>query len=1023
MKLTVKHATLLAFFLHGALILTAQYRLSYDAYNHMFFADHYLESWWSLWEPRWYTGFDIISYPPLTHQLIALMGHVVGVDAAFGLLMWAVLTAFPAAVYGFSRIFTGPRSATFAAIGAALLPSLFLTAHTFGQFPTLMGTLLALWASVVLADFLRGGHPMAGALAVLLFATMMAAHHAVLLFTPFLMGAVFLHLFLSPNVNKLRLILRLSGFTIFAGLAALLVIWPFWDWGRTQEIQTPIDHLSRHNFITDPFAALLFFLPVYGLLIPFIPLVFRLGQKKRLWGLGLAFLVLFIFGLGDTTPFPRWVFREGWAWLTYDRFAFWASIFLLPFVGIAASVLLRNRKRQRPFVFYAGALAITGLIIGLIPTWLPTQPPALDMQPIVEFLDEADHSTYRYLTFGFGDQFAYLSRLTGATTIDGSYHTARTLPELRESGVGQIDTAVWLPDGLTALNAILQKSGERGVRWGFVDRDEYDPVLRRTGWKKIKTLSNGVEVWENPAAVLPSPVQPPNQNPFAAFSWGFFPLFTLFVTSALSVRYYFPVGNLSRSQSLKLDRQIQRWIWQSTASHFDLLNLQILSGAQAIATGLLPVSLTFWYYRKLFIVEHPRIYFTYSDALFFLSDGLALVIILLWAIQHWRSPRDQMWPGFLAKTPALQKLDSLVTNKKRAFFVYFTRPGSWLFALCLLATFSTVWSLEWRTSLYVSLHLWLCLGLYMAFRESSASWKWFAAGSCAALVLQAVVGLWQFAAQSTAMTLPLGLEWPGSLVPEMSGASVVQAVDGIRWLRVYGTLPHPNLLGGFIFAMMFGPLAGFFSSAKNQLVSILCFAAGLVVLVLTFSRSAWLALAVMGGFLLIRWKSLAWKKILQLGLTGFVILTLFVILLHPLFFSRIGVQKPETEQVSDFTRQWLVNRTWELIEQRPWLGTGMGTYPLALSEHVAAFYDIEPVHNLFLLGGSELGIGGFVILTGLVITLLKESVRAKSAAAVALSAVIIGLLVLSVFDHYFWTLAPGRVMLFSVMGLWAGKAI
>ena len=45
----------------------------YDAPIHMFFGDHYARSWFSLWDPRWYNGFNIASYPPLTHQLLALL--------------------------------------------------------------------------------------------------------------------------------------------------------------------------------------------------------------------------------------------------------------------------------------------------------------------------------------------------------------------------------------------------------------------------------------------------------------------------------------------------------------------------------------------------------------------------------------------------------------------------------------------------------------------------------------------------------------------------------------------------------------------------------------------------------------------------------------------------------------------------------------------------------------------------------------------------------------------------------------
>jgi uncharacterized membrane protein len=67
----VQIALLIAFLLHGFFILTARYRLSYDAYTHMLFANHYAENWFSLWEPRWYTGFTVVSYPPLIHQFTA----------------------------------------------------------------------------------------------------------------------------------------------------------------------------------------------------------------------------------------------------------------------------------------------------------------------------------------------------------------------------------------------------------------------------------------------------------------------------------------------------------------------------------------------------------------------------------------------------------------------------------------------------------------------------------------------------------------------------------------------------------------------------------------------------------------------------------------------------------------------------------------------------------------------------------------------------------------------------------------
>lgn len=995
----VRVATLLALGLHGILILTARYRLSYDAYNHMFFGDHYLRDWWSLWEARWYTGFEVISYPPLVHQLIGLFGHVIGVDAAFALVLWAVLAAYPLAVYLFSRIFVARVAAGYAAIGAALLPSLYLTAHVFGQLPTLTATLLALFGAVALADFLRHGGVLTGALTVSLFATVMATHHATLLFLPWLVGAVVIKILFDEEINKSIILPRLVIFTPLAALAGWLVTFPFWGWGAQQTLQTTIDHASRHNYFRDPFAAVLFFLPMYGLLIPLVPLALWIGLHRRFWGIALAFLILFLLGLGDTTPLPRLFFGPGWAWLTYDRFAFWASLLLLVFFGAAAvmarrklsfgpnpllpslagkgvspqgtGVRFRTAKlaRLRYSRVFLISMTFVALLIGLIPTWLPTQPRQLDMQPIVDFLAEDGRSQYRYLTFGFGDQLAYLSRLTDATTIDGSYHTARNLPELRASGLGQIDTAYWIPAGLAALDPVLQKSGEHGVRWGFVNLRFFVPALLRNGWRPFLTLSNGVTVWENPVASFPPPVEPPAEKPFTVFAWGVFPLFALFTSGALAIRRYRPA-----------------------------LASQILPGIQTLALGLLPIGLTFWPYRTLFAFPHERIYFTYSDALFFLGDGLAIVAVLAWLIHK------------IPTTP----IPRLPPNQKPDL-----GEGAWLFALCALASLSVLWSLDWHTSLYVALHGWLAFGLYLSLRETPKAWRPFAIGCVAALLLQVMIGMWQFISQSTSFTMTLGLDWPGDLLPSMSGASVIQLADGMRWLRAYGTLPHPNLLGGWSLVLLASLLPLILLPSKGRIPLLILFNAGLALLVLSFSRSAWLGLAVAGSAILFHFNKLERKPLLWIAVTGLLCIVLLFFPLRQMFLTRLANSQAQTEHVSNFTRFWLVQRTWELIWQKPVSGVGIGSYSLALSGHVADFYDIEPVHNVPLLAWSELGLAGVIALTGLGATVAVNAFKARRPLTIIFSAALAGLFAISLFDHYLWTLAPGRLLFASVLGLWA----
>lgn len=541
----VQLALLLSFVCHGVFIITARYRLSYDAYTHMLLADHYARNWFSIWDNRWYAGFQMISYPPLAHQLVALFIPFIGFDAAFALILWIIMTFYPLGIYAFARIFTGIVASSYAALASAVLFPIYFSAYIFGQLPFLTSTLLALFGAVSVSHYLRFPTPNNIALAVSLTATTAAAHHATLLFLPFLITAITLPLLNKQNWQPL--ILRLILYGTLAILAVLLVIWPFWIWGLGQTMQTPIDHLSRHNFFLDPFAQIFFFWPLYGPLVMVIPFLF-FKWPKRFLGLSIAFAVLFLLGLGGTTLLPSMLFGNFWEWLTYDRFAFWAALLLTPFLG-SLLILIRNKFpirmefqtrylwRRRILLLTFSIFAITSIGIWIIPYFYSIQPAPIDMKPIVRFLNSGDRSKWRYLTFGFGQQFAYLNLLASATTIDGSYHTARLLPELRDSGIAEIDTALWTPEGISAIDPILKKAGEYGVRWGFVNRREYDPELMRYGWRYLWTLSNGINVWENPKAAMPVSTSHTSDQPAASYSWGILPLLSLIITLFLGFNF------------------------------------------------------------------------------------------------------------------------------------------------------------------------------------------------------------------------------------------------------------------------------------------------------------------------------------------------------------------------------------------------------------------------------------------------------------------------------------------------------
>ena len=1008
----VRMAVLIAIIGHGLFILTTRYRLSYDAYTHMLFANHYAEHWFSLWEPRWYTGFTVVSYPPLTHQLIALFIPMLGFDKAYALILWVVTSLYPLAVYAFARIFTGKTSASYAAFASAILLPIYVTAHIFGQLPFITSTLVALFAAASLARFLRESGIHNFTLSVALITTSMAMHHATLMVQPFFIFAVIINnLFQNKNILSTPwwvFCKRLFVFGATSLVTSFIVIFPFWQWGADQIIQTPIDHLSRHNFFTDPLTLAIFFFPLYGPLIAVIPFLFRKWQP-RFFGLLASFSILFLLGLGGTTPLPHLFFGSAWEWLTYDRFAFWASLTLLPFFGI----LFIGLKQKHRFITkpipvplrknFIPALTFSFFTITVLGAWFtplvfPLQPKSIDMQPIVDFLNADNNSQWRYLTFGFGDQFAYLNLLTRATTIDGSYHTARTLPELRSSGVGQVDTSYWALNGMTAIIPILKKSGEHSVRWGFVNpntlealqvngetihRSPFVPILEQLGWKKIKTLSNGVWVYENHNAVAFNPTPIPNVPPINSFAWGVFPMLAFVTTVSLGALRIYPAQ--------------AEWI---------------LRKVHAFAIGLLPIALCFWLYRTIGNFSHTRVYFTYDNALFFLSDGLTLLAVVLWLTVKIAGP-SFLFP-FPIRNASLQLTPSRFIFHPSSFIIF---PS----AFCGLATISLLWSRDWRTSLYISLHFWLIFLLIFSLRDWHETWTVAMFGLCAALSIQLIMGFIGYAQQSTAFLETLNMKWPGTLDPSMRGASVVQLANGLRILRTYGTLPHPNILGGLVFVTLLGPISLFLTHKRPNYPALVLLCLGIILLGLTFSRSAWLALIAFMGILILKSKHFERKKLFLLIAT--VILT-GILALYPLkdlVFTRLSVSTVATEQNSIVGRVWYIQQAFAMIQKYPFTGVGIGAFVLELSKSAVDGVLVEPAHNIFLLATAELGIIGLLLIISLFISIALTVFKAKSLQAILASATLTGLGVISLFDHYLWTIAPGRIMLGLALGLWAGQ--
>lgn len=547
-------AILLALIFHGAL-LPFTYGQTYDAYIHMFFGNHYLTSWFDPWETRWYTGFTVTAYPPGSHQALGLLMRLVDMRIAFIALQLLATALLIIGVFRFSRLWVNDKAASYAAMLCVFATSISETLHIFGQLPTMLSIALFLNAIPHISGWIEHGSKSDFLLAICLTAATTSVHHVTPLFgTVFFVAPIGVAAWLS-NLQQ-RQSSKPTGLTaaalwaspalmrgIVMGLCMLAliitIVFPYWHWSITDPItQVSIPHGSRENFIAKPNLGLMFFVIPWGLLIFVVPYVVRKSIGSPLWPLGLSVLVALALGTGGTTPLPRLLLGPAFDILTLDRFTFWASILILPFAGLAVQSLWEGRGSRLLKRAFGSFLSRAGLVFmlvcyvglaistALLPTFRPTQPDFIDPAPLVKFMDEDNHSDWRYLTLGFGDQFAYHSALINAESVDGNYHSARRLPSLMNYSVERLENSKYAGvPGLASLNQFLTNAEKFHLKYVFSNDEFYAPALHYTGWNPVTRLNNGVMVWEKPD-ISPLPdVRPRRDLPrYQKLMWGTLPI-------------------------------------------------------------------------------------------------------------------------------------------------------------------------------------------------------------------------------------------------------------------------------------------------------------------------------------------------------------------------------------------------------------------------------------------------------------------------------------------------------------------
>lgn len=399
---------------------------------------------------------------------------------------------------------------------------------------------------------------------------------------------------------------------------------------------------------------------------------------------------------------------------------------------------------------------------------------------------------------------------------------------------------------------------------------------------------------------------------------------------------------------------------------------------------------TVWIYRTAFINGSVWQYGTLG---LYVSEAV-LCLLCTVTIFNFRSVVD------------IKKPDKKIFGKRLLYLSLFL-------AFPCFALVSVLWSQDADISVRHALYLiegYLLLTTIVVSRVQLGEWlRAFLVGSIAPIVL----GLFQWFSQSTFSSTVFGLS---EHVVSNPGTSIVASETIGRWLRAYGTFPHPNIFAGYlVFVLLCTFLFKLYTEKlRDRVLVVVIHILGVFTLCATFSRSALLGyLFLCIGFFLYALKQ-HFRALLPLFVGTFFCVVFFGIFYHDVLFTRtIPISVSETRSIAERTH--LLHVAWELHLDQPVLGFGGGlfTYAWYIADSQLSGYLYQPVHVALFVILVEYGWLGTLLLGvsfGLVVWLwYRQSGRNN---ILFFFSGIAPFVLISFFDHYSATLYPG-ILIFS----------
>jgi O-antigen ligase len=318
--------------------------------------------------------------------------------------------------------------------------------------------------------------------------------------------------------------------------------------------------------------------------------------------------------------------------------------------------------------------------------------------------------------------------------------------------------------------------------------------------------------------------------------------------------------------------------------------------------------------------------------------------------------------------------------------------------LLLWALASTLWAHDADLAIQKISMLALLAAAFLVFAGHERP-RSLATAFIASIALQAALG----SSQTIAGFSPAST-WLGVAFHDAVGASsVVESAAG-RLLRSYGTLPHPNVLGGYLAVAIILGAAAYLKAAtrRGRIAIFAALALMFLALFLTFSRSAWLA-ATCGLLPLIITASSRRQRTARLLILALIPSLIAVAILWPFVLGRVSGQgRLEARSTAERVASWRDGAA--VFLAHPFLGVGAGQ--LNPDAYGSSAVSTEPAHFVPLEVAAEFGLVGLIALLILAWLMFKQSRRSTVGLGLFLA-----VLIAACFDHYFWTLWAGNLLL------------